>query len=162
MLLKGLDRMWKLSISGSINSKLRSISEDVVFEEIFDDWYEDKFEKVDGKIQYIKIRTDERLNVDAELLEDLKNVFQERFNRRVNKVKVKNVERVNRQKKEPATDKQIKYARKLYKKVYKEEKSFDDREYTKYEMIEPIEKTYTISSGEEHDFKVIEFNKYKK
>ena len=34
-----------------------------------------------------------------------------------------------------ATDEQMKYARKLYKKVYGEAKGFDDKEYSKHDMV---------------------------
>ncbi|MBZ9609939.1 hypothetical protein G9F73_019635 [Clostridium estertheticum] len=135
MLYKDLDSNWKLSISGSISNVLKGISEDNVFATVFDYWSKDKFENVEGKLQYVKIKSDEKFEVDEELLEDITKVFEERFNKKIAKEKVNIVERIKKQKVDPATNKQLKYARKLYIKVYGEEKGFDDKEYSKHELI---------------------------
>ncbi|MPQ33945.1 hypothetical protein E4V42_21325 [Clostridium estertheticum] len=139
MLYVDLEQKWKLSISGSITTMLKGISEDEVFDSVFDSWFKDKFEENDGNLQYIKRITNERFDVDDELLEDIKKAFEERYVKKIAKLKGNAVERVKKQKTEPATDKQMKYARKLYIKVYEEEKGFDDKNYSKYEMILIIE-----------------------
>jgi len=64
MLFKDVEHRWKLSIRGSITHRLKNITADTVFEEIFNSWYKDKFEEVEGKLQYVKIITDERLDID--------------------------------------------------------------------------------------------------
>lgn len=130
-----LERKWKLSISGSINNFLTDISENNTFSLLFKDWSRDKFEEVDGKLHYVKRITEERFNVDEELLDDIKRVFEKRFYKKIEKEKTKTIERIKKQKVEPATDEQMKYARKLYKKVYGEAKGFDDKEYSKHDMV---------------------------
>ena len=130
-----LEQKWKLSISGSMTTALKGISEDAALGDVFNYWYKDKFEEVEGKLQYVKIITDERLDIDEELLEDIKKVFEERYHKKIDKLKVNTVERVKKQKVEPATDKQLKYAKKLYIKVNGEAKGFDDKEYSKHEMV---------------------------
>ncbi|MBU3217427.1 hypothetical protein LL033_25960 (plasmid) [Clostridium estertheticum] len=130
-----LEQKWKLSISGSITTSLKGISEDDVFDSVFNYWFKDKFEDVEGKLQYVKRITNERFDVDGELLDDIKKVFEERYVKKIAKLKGNAVERVKKQKTEPATDKQLKYAKKLYKKVYGTAKGFDDREYSKHEMV---------------------------
>ena len=135
MVYMDLEQKWKLSISGSMTNTLKGISEDEGFAFVFDYWYIGKFEDVEGKLQYVKRITDERLDVGKELLEDIKKVFQERYLKKINKLKVNTVERVKKQKAEPATDKQLKYAKKLYKEVYGEVKGFDDKAYSKHEMV---------------------------
>ncbi|MCB2342936.1 hypothetical protein [Clostridium estertheticum] len=139
MLYVDLEQTWKLSISGSMTTALKGISEDEVLHSVFDYWFKDKFEEAEGKLQYIKRITNERFDVDDELLDDIKKVFEERFVKKIEKLKGNAVERVKKQKTEPATDKQLKYAKKLYIKVYEEEKGFDDKDYSKYEMILIIE-----------------------
>ncbi|MBZ9618538.1 hypothetical protein [Clostridium estertheticum] len=139
MLYVDLEQTWKLSISGSMTTSLKGISEDEVLHSVFDYWFKDKFEEVEGKLQYVKRITNERFDVDDELLDDIKKVFEERFVKKIEKLKGNAVERVKKQKTEPATDKQLKYAKKLYIKVYEEEKGFDDKDYSKYEMILIIE-----------------------
>lgn len=135
MLYVDLERRWKLSISGSINNFLNDISEDNTFNSLFKYWFSDKFEEADGKLQYVKRMTDERFDVDEELLDDIKRVFEERFYKKIEKEKAKTIEQIKKQKVEPATDKQMKYARKLYKNVYGEAKGFDDKEYSKHDMV---------------------------
>ncbi|MBW9154613.1 hypothetical protein [Clostridium estertheticum] len=139
MLYADLERKWKLSISGSINNFLNDISEDNTFIALYKYWFSDKFENVEGQLQYVKRITDERFDVDEELLDDIKKVFEERVYKKIEKEKSKTIERIKKQKVQPATDKQMKYARKLYIKVYEEEKGFDDKDYSKYEMILIIE-----------------------
>ncbi|MBZ9633690.1 hypothetical protein [Clostridium sp. FP1] len=135
MLYIDLEQKWKLSISGSMTTTLKRISEDEDFGSVFDSWYTDKFEMNDGKLQFVKRITDERFNVEEELLEDIKKVFEERYLKKIEKLKGNTVERVKKQKVQPAIDKQMKYARKLYKKVYGEVKGFDDKEYSEHEMV---------------------------
>ncbi|MBX4272056.1 hypothetical protein [Clostridium estertheticum] len=135
MLYVDLEQTWKLSISGSITTALKGISEDEVFDSIFDYWFKGKFEEAEGKLQYVKRITNERFDVDDEFLADIKKVFEERYVKKIAKLKGNAVERVKKQKTEPATDKQLKYARKLYKKAHGKAKGFDDREYSKHEMV---------------------------
>ncbi|MBU3130574.1 hypothetical protein [Clostridium tagluense] len=135
MLYKDLDQRWKLSISGSMTNTLKGISEAEAFDSVFDYWYADKFEELEGNFQFVKIITDERFDVDEEFLEDIKKVFRERYLKKIEKLNCNTVERVKKQKVEPATDKQMKYARKIYKKVYGEANGFDDKEYSKHEMV---------------------------
>ncbi|MBZ9626024.1 hypothetical protein G9F71_024780 [Clostridium sp. FP2] len=135
MLYKDLEQRWKLSISGSMTTTLKGISEDEDFDSVFDSWYRNKFQKAEGKLQFVKRITDERFDVDEDLLEDIKKVFKERYLKKIDKLKGNAAERVKKQKVEPVTDKQMKYARKLYKKVYGEAKGFDDKAYSKHEMV---------------------------
>ncbi|MFT5875649.1 MAG: hypothetical protein ACI8WT_004643 [Clostridium sp.] len=135
MLYVDLEQKWKLSISGSMTNMLKGISEDEVFDSVFDYWFEDKFEENDGKLQYVKRITDERFEVDDEFLDDIKKVFKERYVKKIAKLKGNTVERVKKQKTEPATDKQLKYAKKLYKEAYGKANGFDDKEYSKHEMV---------------------------
>ncbi|MBU3102256.1 hypothetical protein KPL44_23745 [Clostridium sp. DSM 17811] len=135
MLYVDLEQKWKLSISGSITTALKGISEDEVFDSVVDYWFKDKFEDVEGTLQYVKRITDERFDVENELLEDIKKVFEERYVKKLAKLKSNAVERVKKQKMEPATDKQLKYAKKLYKKAHGKANGFDDREYSKHEMV---------------------------
>ena len=135
ILYVNLERKWKISISGSINNFLTDISEKNTFSLLFKYWFRDKFEEVEGKRWYVKRITDERFAVDEELLDDIKRVFEERFYKKIEKEKAKTIERIKKQKVEPATDKQMKYARKLYKKVYGEAKGFDDKPYSKHDMV---------------------------
>ena len=107
MLYMDVEHKWKLSISGSITTALKAISEDDAFASVFDYWYKDKFETVEGKLQYVKIITDERLDIDDELLEDIKKVFEERYLKKIDKLKCNTVERVKKQKVDPATDKRV-------------------------------------------------------
>ncbi|MBU3187472.1 hypothetical protein [Clostridium estertheticum] len=152
MLYVDLEQKWKLSISGSITTMLKGISEDEVFDSVFDSWFKDKFEENDGNLQYIKRITNERFDVDDELLEDIKKVFEERYVKKIAKLKGNAVERVEKQKTEPATDKQLKYAKKLYKKAYGTAKGFYDREYSKHEMVVMIgELVERLDSMEEED-----------
>ena len=113
MLYIDLAQKWKLSISGSMTNTLKGSSKDEDFDSVFDYWYTDKFEEIEEKIQYVKRITDGKLDVDEELLEDIKKVFKERYIKKINKLKVNMVESVKKQKVEPATDKQLKYAKKL-------------------------------------------------
>lgn len=139
MLYVDLERKWKLSISGSINNFLNDISENNTFITLFKLWFSDKFEETDGKLKYIKGMSVERFDVDEELLEDIKKVFEQRVYKKIEKEKSKTIERIKKQKIDPDTDKQLKYASKLHIKVYEEEKDFDDKSYSKYEMILIIE-----------------------
>jgi wyosine [tRNA(Phe)-imidazoG37] synthetase (radical SAM superfamily) len=166
MLYTDVEQKWKLSISGSMTNILKGISEDADFDTMFDYWYKDKFEEVEGQLQYVKIITDERFDVDEELLEDIKKVFEERFHKKIDKVKVNTVERVKKQKVEPATDKQLKYAKKLYKQVYGEAKGFNDKEYSKHEMVliigELVERLDKMQQGNYDECKIIELNNFRK
>ena len=166
MLYKDLEQHWKLSISGSMTTKLKGISEDEDFDSVFDCWYKDKFEEVEGNLQFVKRITDERFDVDEELLQDIKKVFGERYLKKIDKLNCNTVERVKKQKVEPATDKQMKYARKLYKKVYGEAKGFDDKEYSKHEMVliigdlvERVDKMQQEKSAECHVVELSDFRK---
>lgn len=47
-----------------------------------------------GKLQYVKIITDDRLYVDEGFLEDIKKVFEERYHKKMEKLKANTVERV--------------------------------------------------------------------
>ena len=166
MLYMDLEQKWKLSISGSLTTALKAISEDAAFSTVFDYWYKDKFEEVDGQLQYVKIITDERLDIDEELLEDIKKVFEERYFKKIDKLKSNTVERVKKQKVEPATDKQLKYAKKLYKKVYGEAKGFDDKEYSKHEMVliigDLVERLDNMVEEDRGEFAVLELSDFRK
>ncbi len=161
-----LERKWKLSISGSINKFLTDISENNTFYLLFTYWSRDKFEKVEGKLWYVKRITDERFDVDEELLDDIKRVFEERFYKKIEKEKAKNIELIKKQKVEPATDKQMKYARNIYKKVYGETKGFDDKEYSKHEMVliigALVERVGNMEEDNCEECEIIEFSNFRK
>ena len=166
MVFNDLDKAWRLSISGSISNFLKGIGADCILEDTFEHWYGDKFTEENGTREYVKIITDDRLVVDDELLEDIKEIFKDRFYKKIEKVKVKDAERVERQKVEKATEKQLKYARNLYEKVHGKENNFDDKEYSKLEMVEIIgelvEKFNKIKykAYDDEDYgKVIEFKR---
>jgi hypothetical protein len=76
---------------------LKGISEDEVFDSVFDYWVNDRFENVKGKLQYVKRITDERFDVDEELLNDIKKVFQERYLKKIDKLKDNDAKRVKKQ-----------------------------------------------------------------
>ncbi|GCD13243.1 hypothetical protein [Clostridium tagluense] len=166
MLYKDLEQRWKLSISGSMTTKLKGISEDEDFDSVFDSWYTDKFEMNDGKLQFVKRITDERFDVDEELLEDIKKVFEERYLKKIDKLKGNTVERLKKQKVQPATDKQMKYAKNLYKKVYGEAKGFDDKEYSKHEMVliigELVEMVDNMKEENRGECAVVELSNFRK
>lgn len=166
MLYVELEQKWKLSISGSMTNTLKGISEDAVFDSVFDYWYTDKFEMNDGKLQYVKIITDERFDVDDELLLDIRTVFEERYHKKIDKVKVTTVDRVKKQKVEPATDKQLKYAKNLYIKVNGEAKGFDDKEYSKHEMVliigDLVERLDNMEKEDRGEFSVVELSNFRK
>ncbi len=166
MLYVDLEQRWKLSISGSMTNALNGISENVDFDSVFDYWYQDKFEMKDGKLQFVKRITDERFNVDVELLEDIKKVFEERYLKKIDKLKGNTVDRVKKQKVEPATDKQMKYAKKLYKKVYGEVNGFDDKEYNKHEMVliigDLVERVDNMEEEDRGEFAVLELSDFRK
>ncbi|MBZ9637721.1 hypothetical protein [Clostridium sp. FP1] len=165
MFYKDLEQRWKLSISGSMTNTLKGISEDDAFGAVFDYWYTDKFEMNDGKLQFVKRITDERFDIDEELLEDIKKVFEERYLKKIDKLKGNTVERVKKQKVEPATDKQLKYARKLYKKVYGGVKGFDDKEYSKHEMVliigDLVERVDKMEEDNRGEFEVMELSNFR-
>ncbi|MBW9158668.1 hypothetical protein [Clostridium tagluense] len=166
MLYQDLEQRWQLSISGSMTNTLKGISEDDAFGAVFDYWYTDKFEMVERTLQFVKRITDERFDVDEELLEDIKKVFEERYLKKIDKLKGYTVERVKKQKVEPATDKQLKYVRKLYKKVYVEAKGFDDREYSKHEMVliivDLVERVDMMQEEKSAECKVVELSDFRK
>ncbi|NNU76553.1 hypothetical protein [Clostridium estertheticum] len=166
MLYVDLEQKWKLSISGSVTTMLKGISEDEAFDSVFDYWFKDKFEEVDGKLQYVKRITDERFEVDDELLEDIKKVFEERYVKKIVKLKGNAVERVKKQKTEPATDKQLKYAKKLYKKAHGKANGFDDREYSKHEMVvmigELVERLDNMEEEDRGESAVLELSDFRK
>ncbi|MCB2362361.1 hypothetical protein [Clostridium estertheticum] len=166
MLYVDLEQKWKLSISGSMTTALKGISEDEVFDSVFDYWFKDKFEKLEEKLQYVKRITNERFDVDDELLADIKKVFEERYVKKIAKLKGNAVERVKKQKTEPATDKQLKYAKKLYKKAHGEVKGFDDREYSKHEMVviigDLVERLDNIEEEDSCESSVLELSDFRK
>ncbi|MBW9150385.1 hypothetical protein K2F40_15605 [Clostridium sp. CM028] len=166
MLYVNLERKWKLSVSGSITNFLNDISENNTFSSLFKYWFNDKFEEEEGKLWYLKRMTDERFDVDEELLNDIKRVFEERFYKKIEKEKAKIIEQIKKQKVETATDKQMKYARKLYIKVYGEVKEFDDKEYSKHEMILIIgDLVYRVDNMEQGDCgegKILELSDFRK
>ncbi|MCB2356894.1 hypothetical protein [Clostridium estertheticum] len=166
MLYIDLEQKWKLSISGSMTNLLKGISEDEVFDSVFDYWFKDKFEEVEGKLQYVKRITDERFDVDDELLADIKKVFEERYVKKIAKLNGNAVERVKKQKTEPATDKQLKYVKKLYKKAHGEANGFDDREYSKHEMVviigELVERLDNIEEDDRGESSVLELSDFRK
>ncbi|MBU3157709.1 hypothetical protein LL037_25535 (plasmid) [Clostridium estertheticum] len=166
MLYVDLEQKWKLSISGSMTTALKGISEDEVFDSVFDYWFKDKFEDVEGKLQYVKRITNERFDVDDELLDDIKKVFEERYVKKIAKLKGNAVERVKKQKTEPATDKQLKYAKKLYKKAHGKVKCFDDMEYSKHEMVvmigELVERVDKIEEEDHGESAVLELSDFRK
>ncbi|MBZ9618521.1 hypothetical protein [Clostridium estertheticum] len=166
MLYVDLEQTWKLSISGSMTTSLKGISEDEFFDSVFNSWFNDKFKEVEGKLQYVKRITDERFDVDDELLCDIKKVFKGRYVKKIAKLKGNTVERVKKQKTEPATDKQLKYAKKLYKKAYGKVNGFDDREYSKHEMVvmigdlvERLDNTEEEDCGESEVLELSDFRK---
>ncbi|MCB2313246.1 hypothetical protein LGL55_18435 [Clostridium tagluense] len=166
MLYVDLEQRWKLSISGSMTNTLKGISEDEAFDSVFDYWYTDKFEENDGKLQFVKRITDERFYVDEELLVDIKKVFGERYLKKIEKLKGNTVERVKKQKVQPATDKQMKYAKKLYKNVYGEAKGFDDKEYSNHEMVliigDLVESMDKMQQEESSQCHVVELSDFRK
>ncbi|MBU3146972.1 hypothetical protein KPL47_22850 [Clostridium estertheticum] len=166
MLYVALEQKWKLSISGSMTTSLKAISEDDVFDSVFDYWFKDKFEENDGKLQYVKRITNERFDVDDELLADIKKVFEERYVKKIAKLKGNAVERVKKQKTEPATDKQLKYAKKLYKRAHGEVNGFDDREYSKHEMVviigELVERLDNMEEEDRGESAVLELSDFRK
>ncbi len=142
MLLKELKEFTRKSINGSITNYIsRNVRITDNFKDSFNDWYGIKFYKDDNgkEFVYFPFADDESFEVDRELLKELKTIFKERFNKRIIKLKEQEESIPERQKGEPPTDKQLRYAKRLFFKLHGIKNNFDDREYSKKEMVDIIQ-----------------------
>ncbi|SHK62234.1 hypothetical protein [Tepidibacter formicigenes] len=91
--------------------------------------------------------------LDEEFLEDIQKIIAQRFEKKKKRDVQSQKEFEKRMKQELATDKQKKYASKLYNQLHGEKKKFDDKDYTKQDMSDIIQ---DLLSKIENDNKVIE------
>ena len=106
----------------------------ITSEEIFDRWLYKRTEVEDGK-RYYRHRGKllKEYELDKQLLQDLNRLFESRVIRNRNYVNAKlNTER--------ATEKQINFANRLYKKLNGEDGNYKEEDYTKAEIGKVIEK----------------------
>lgn len=153
-----LEKGLKAKVNGSISSMLRSNYDS--FEEIYKDfldrkifatsegfYYNEKpykeYDENDKEIPYLK----EEYKLDMEFLKDVKKIIQERFEKKIKVDKEKEQDFEDYMKISKATDKQKKYASKLYKQVYGKKKEFDDKEYSMQEMSDIIQDLLRTISG---------------
>ena len=145
-----LEKSLKSKVNGSISSMLRSNY--ASFEEVYKDfldrkifatgegfYYNEKPSKDYDENDKVILDLKEEYKLDLEFLKDIKRIIQERFEKKiqVNKEKERNFDEYMKSSK--ATDKQKKYASKLYKRVYGKEKEFNDKEYSMQEMSDIIQ-----------------------
>ncbi|EHK2346903.1 hypothetical protein P5F65_13565 [Clostridium perfringens] len=112
-----LEKKYKMKLSGSIGLQLKyNLNFDnykiITAKEIFEDWILCCTDKEEGKIYYLNkgvILKDYEL--DNELLQDIGEIFEVRLEQMKERL-------INKLSNEKATDKQIKFANKLYKKIY--------------------------------------------
>lgn len=172
---KDLDKNLKAKINGTLSSLLRGTSYDS-WDEVYKDFVDRKIFVSDKGIYYnekpYKEYDDEsgeeiqnlkeEYKLDAEFLDDIKKIIEERFNKRTK------VEKVTKEEKEKsfddymesnkATDKQKRYASRLYKQFYGEKKEFDDKDYSMKEMSDIIQELlgYIEKKRQESECRVIE------
>lgn len=106
----------------------------ITSKELFDSWLDSCTDIEDGKRYYINKGTVLKdYEIDKELLQDLKELFENRL--------IKNRDNINKKlNTEKATDKQIAYANKLYEKLNGEYGNYNAEDYTKAEIGSLIEK----------------------
>ncbi|MEJ8554629.1 hypothetical protein [Tepidibacter sp. Z1-5] len=163
----------KTRVNGTLSHMLRTDLFKTT-DEVYDEFVENKIFKTKKGIYYNEKpykEYDEEENeiaickkeykLDEEFLDDIQKVIAERFEKKKQRDQKSQKEFKKRMKVEKATDKQKKYASKLYNQFYGEKKKFDDKEYTKQEMSDMIQE---LLSKIEKDSKVIEvdFKGYKR
>lgn len=134
-----LETGYKKKISGSITLHFKynvdyKNYESITSKELFDSWLDSCTDIEDGKRYYINRGTVLKdYEIDEELLQDLKELFENRL--------IKNIDNINKKlNTEKATDKQIAYANKLYKKLNGKEGNYKADNYNKAEIGKAIEK----------------------
>ncbi|MPQ43629.1 hypothetical protein [Clostridium tarantellae] len=153
-----LDSNYKRKLSGSINNFIKSsISynnyKSIKTTDIYKEWLDCSTELEDSIRYYLnKGRISKEFALDNELLQDIEALFKVRLEKSV----------ANLQKKidtEMATEKQINYANKLYKKINGTDGPYKLETYTKAEISVIIQDLLTPNKG---TAKVIDFLSYKK
>lgn len=149
-----LDKEFKRKLSGSISLQLKySVNfnnyKSITADEIFNNWIEISTTELYGDRYYInKGHVIKSFALDDELLQDLREEVIKRLEKMVDKYNKKLTT-------EKATEKQIKYANKLYEKIHGQEGTYKAEEYTKEEigiiinkLLEEVkEKAKEIDSG---------------
>lgn len=152
---RDLEKNFKAKLNGTLSSMLRGTTYDLA-SEVYADFLDRKIFSTDIGIYYTEKPSKEydedgkeildlklEYKLDEEFLEDIKEVIIERFNKK-SKVVTEKKEKKEKDfddymKSNKATDKQKRYASKLYKQLYGEKKVFDDKEYTMKEMSDTIQ-----------------------
>jgi len=115
-----LPPLWKKRISGSIVHTITSRSPSFPDDTLLSMWLEDRFFQEDGQLFFISGPTQQTLEIDEELYQDLQEIFRERRARHVKKELERQAERERRQaereKAIPATEKQKDFIRALLEK----------------------------------------------
>lgn len=157
----------KTRVNGTLSHMFRTDSFKTA-DEVYDEFVENKIFKTQKGIYYNEKpykEYDEDENeiavckkeykLDEEFLDDIQKVIDERFEKKKQRDLGSQKEFEKRMKVEKATDKQKKYANKLYNQFYGEKKKFNDREYTKQEMSDMIQE---LLSKIQNESKVIEID----
>lgn len=134
-----LETGYKKKLNGSISLHFKynvdyNNYQSITSIELFDSWIDSCTSIEEGKRYYINRGTILKgYEIDEELLQDLKELFESRL--------IKNIANINKKlNTEKATDKQIAYVNKLYKKLNGEDGKYKAEDYTKAEIGKLIEK----------------------
>lgn len=115
-----LPPLWKKRISGSIVHTITLRSPGFPDDTLLSMWLEDRFFQEDGQLFFISGPTQQTLEIDEELYQELQEIFRERRARHVKKELERQAERERRQaereKAIPATEKQKDFIRALLEK----------------------------------------------
>jgi hypothetical protein len=110
MRYEDLPSLWKKRISGSIVHMITSWPPSYPDDKLLSMWLEDRFFQEDGRLFYLTGPTQQTLEIDEELYQELQEIFRERRARHVKKALEWQAERERRQaereKRIPATEKQ--------------------------------------------------------
>lgn len=153
-----LDKGFKAKVNGSLSSMLRGNYDS--FEEVYKDfldrkifatgegfYYNEKPFKDYDEHDKVILDLKEEYKLDLEFLKDIKRIIQERFEKKMDLNKEKERSFEEHMKNNKATDKQKRYASKLYKQVHGEKKEFSDKEYSMQEMSDIIQDLLRDISG---------------
>lgn len=149
-----LDLKLKQKLSGSISNYFKVYVtylnyNKVTAEETFQGWLYSCTDMVDNK-RYYRNKSELIIDheLDTELLQDLKEIFGKRLHSKVERMH-------NKSTSEKATEKQIKYANKLYNKIYGEAGTYKNDNYTKDEIGKIIDNLKKVEDDLREPAKVI-------
>ena len=158
MKYKDLDTDFKKKLSGSINFYLRNCDWKASDEDIIKDFLHYNLNEENGTYSYLDKKIFEHIGLNKDLVEDLIEVLKERLEkRRIKGQEEEEKTQRNFSSKEPATEKQLKYAGYLYSKAHGKKKTYKNGEYTR-EGIN-IEITKLKEEFDKLDKVIIEFSK---